>query len=555
MISELTVPYLGTAEDDVLLSQWYVAEGDPFVKGQVVAAVDTLKASFDVEAAADGVLLRRLVDAGTRVPLQAVLALVGAVGSAVPAAALDQRVAALRKASASPAPGAPHVEAVRASPPAAPAPKPAPPQSAPPVALASAAPVVPASSSLPTMPRRTEPAAAPAARQLARELGLDLDSVRGRGPGGLIRFDDVQAAARDAVPPAASGDGRVAPSFLALVRADRVAFGALASEFKVALYRQNGAILGPGVVFERGAVLLVDHLELGSEVLVGEHTVVEARELRAGDRLQIGRGGRMHCRRIAIGDEVRFADGVEIDGSETFGPDAELVVGSQVSIGERVRLDPSHRLEIADGVVIECDALLTTQFVGGSILRGRPVRCESMRIGIGALVGRGATVLPGAELGDESVLLANSTLVDSVPSDRLWGGVPAIDLRAAGQEPSPERFAELARGLVLAFARSMQVSGGVVQVREAGDQVVLTVADGERVRRLSYAATPVADGPMVPLAEDVRVAAHVGDGEFRAAADHASIDLSGPRLLGAPGPLAQAFCGFLARRGVRVAPA
>lgn len=553
-ITELTVPYLGTAEDDVLLSQWYVAEGDTFVKGQVVAAVDTLKASFDVEAPADGVLLRRLVDAGTRVALQAVLALVGTAGAAVPAAELDQRVAALRKASASQARGAPPVEVVRASPPVAPASPPAPARPAAPVSAPPAARVVPSSSPPPTLPRRTEGAAAPAARRLARELGIDLDGVRGRGPGGLIRLDDVQAAARDAVLPTVPGDGTVAPAFLAHVRADRAAFGALASEFKVALYRQNGAILGPGVVFERGAVLLVDHLELGREARVGEHAVVEARELRAGDRLQIGRGCRMRCRRMALGDEVHFADGVEIDGSETFGPDAELVVGSQVRIGERVRLDPSHRIEIGERVEIAGHAMLTTHFVGGSILRGSPARYSAVRLGHEVQIGWAAVVLPGVELGEGAALLPNSTLADSVPAGLLFGGVPATDLHATSGPVTALRLFELGRELVLEFARQTRSLGGSVRVSDQQDQIVMAVTDHGLVRQLRFAATLVGDDPTVS-AEDVRVAARIDAPELDILPGHAAIDLSVPRLLGTPGPLAQAFCDFLARRGVRMAKA
>lgn len=527
MTTELKVPYLGTAEDDVLLSNWFVAEGESLVKGQVVAAVETLKASFDVEAVADGVLLRHVVDAGTRVSLQAVIALIGAVGEKVPAAELDRLVALARPASS----GAidpltkSHTDEVAAS------------------AKSSPAQAVPATA---------DASAAPAARRVARELGVDLGRVQGSGPGGLIRVEDVQAASRAAGIARDSADGRVASAFLDHIRNDRAAFGALASGFKVALYRQHGAMLGPGAVFAPGAVVIVDHLVLGSYAHFGQDTYVEARELRTGDRLHFGRGCRVRCTKIAIGDNASFADGVEIGGSGAFEPEAELVVGSHGFVGEHVCLDPSHRLEIGQEVVILRNAVVMTHFSGGSILRGYPVRCQGVKLGSYSQVGVGATVLPGVELGEGAMLLPNSSLVSSAPPGRLFGGVPAADLQAAAQAMTSAQFAAMARDLVVEFARQLRLRGGEVGLVETVDAVALSVADGGRVRRLRFGPAALADDKSVP-AEDVRVAPCIADADFNTApSDVVLIDLSAPRIRGTPGPLADAFREFLGRRGVRM---
>ncbi|MCA8942476.1 MAG: pyruvate dehydrogenase complex dihydrolipoamide acetyltransferase, partial [Planctomycetes bacterium] len=92
MASILRVPYLGTAEDDVLLAEWFVDEGDAFRKGDAVAVVETLKATFEVEAEADGVLLRRVVAEGVRVSLQAAIGVVGEPGEQPVAADIDELV-------------------------------------------------------------------------------------------------------------------------------------------------------------------------------------------------------------------------------------------------------------------------------------------------------------------------------------------------------------------------------------------------------------------------------------------------------------------------------
>lgn len=542
MTTELKVPYLGTAEEDVLLTNWFVAEGDAFKKGQVLAAVETLKASFDVEAIADGVLLRRVVDAGERVALQAVIGLVGEAGEKVAAAELDRLVGAIRGGAE--AGGDAKAEAATATVDGEPA------CAAPPTCAA--------------------PSAAPAARRLAKELGVELARVRGTGPGGLIRLEDVQAAARgpNVAPAAASelgaglgdrraaaaghADGRVDAEFLAYVRGDRAAFGALASDFKVALYRRHGAVLGDGVVLAPGAVLLVDHLALGAGGHFGPDACVEAHELRAGDRLRVGGGCRVHCRRIRLGDDVQFATGVEIGGDGVGETEAELVVGHRSVVGERAFLDPSHRLELGDDVVVARNAVVTTSFVAGNPLLGYPMRRFGVKLGDRAHVGPGATVMPGVEMGAGVILLANSTLVGSPPAGRLFAGVPAVDLQQAAETVAPAAAQRLACELVLAFAQQFAARNAGVDVAESEGSVVLSWTEGRRVHRLRCGAAAFAEDRAIPT-EDVRVAARVDDAVFATAApDVVWFDLSVPRMRGAAGSLATAFRTFLAGRGVRL---
>jgi pyruvate dehydrogenase E2 component (dihydrolipoamide acetyltransferase) len=201
------------------LVAWRKRPGDPIARGEVIAEVETDKGLIDIEAFTTGVLERILVEPGTTVPTGTVLAIIG-----------DGAPAAVRP------PGAPRAEPVPGPSPHPPAVAPAagvvvPPRVAPPSAAGPApraAPPVPAAgASLPT--RGAAPRAGPAtgappgrlrisplARKLAAELGIDPASVRGTGPGGAIRQEDIEraAAARAArgpeapeaiVPPAAAG--------------------------------------------------------------------------------------------------------------------------------------------------------------------------------------------------------------------------------------------------------------------------------------------------------------------------------------------------------------
>lgn len=502
------LPYLGTAEPDVLFAEWRKAVGEAVRKGEVLAVVETLKAAFDVEAEHDGVLLRQLVEAGERVAVQAPIGVVGAAGEAGDDAALRRLLA----------------------------------NSAVPVAapLASAA-VTPAVASA-----SADAPVAPAARQRAKQLAVDLASVRGTGKGGLVRVEDVERAQ------APAGDGSIDPGFLQHIEADAAAFAALASDFKVALYRKHGARIGADCRLGRGTVLRAEKLVLGDGASFGVDCMLQAREFTAGAMLHFGARCRIRVARAQMGDNAFFADDVDIGGGGAMDPEALLQVGSHGFVGEHVHLNPCRPLVIGDEVVISRNAVLMTHSFGGSVLQGHPNRFAAVRIGDGAQIGIAAVLFPGSEVGDGAILLSGSSLVSAVPEGRLFGGVPAHDLKAAARPLAPAAMAQVARELVLEFARQLRLRGREVAVDE-GEVVELTVTDAA-VHRLAFAREKV-PAPAAAVVEDVRVAVRFADGEFEALPALAvGIELAVPRIRGRQGRLADAFREFLRKRGVRLEP-
>ncbi|MCA8941400.1 MAG: E3 binding domain-containing protein, partial [Planctomycetes bacterium] len=392
---------------------------------------------------------------------------------------------------------------------------------------------------------------APAARRLAKERGVDLDGVRGTGPDGLIRIEDVEAAAGHG---SSSSDGTLDAAFLENLRRDAAAFAALDSRFKLQLYRRHGAIIGQDAFLAPGAVLLVERIVLGDGAYFGADTSVEGRELCAGDLLHFGRNCRVRCTRIACGDNAFFTDDIEIGGGGALDPEAELVVGSHGFVGEHVHLNPCRRLEIGDEVVISRNAVVMTHSFGGSILKGYPNRFAGVRLGSYCQVGIQATLFPGVEMGEGSILLSGSSLVSSVPAGRLFGGVPAVDMKSASQPLDRDAFARVAFDLVAEFARQLGLRGRSVEVDEGADEVVVRVTEQGRTHALR--ASTVAPGDLgTTFAEEVRVVTAIDDAEWDdAPSDVVTIDLSAPRIQGPDGPLAAAFREFLRKRGVRLHP-
>jgi pyruvate dehydrogenase E2 component (dihydrolipoamide acetyltransferase) len=136
---EFKLPSLGADMDEGKLLEWKVKPGDKVKRGDLVAVVETPKAAVDIEVWQDGVVHELITQPGTTIPVGTVMARLLEAGESAP----------------------------------------------PPTAAAPA-------------PERRP--ASPAARKRARELDVDIDKLAGTGPHGAVTVEDVEKAAKPAVP-------------------------------------------------------------------------------------------------------------------------------------------------------------------------------------------------------------------------------------------------------------------------------------------------------------------------------------------------------------------
>ncbi|CAN7274822.1 pyruvate dehydrogenase complex dihydrolipoamide acetyltransferase [Rhizobium rhizogenes] len=175
----ITMPALSPTMEEGNLAKWLVKEGDKIKSGDVIAEIETDKATMEVEAVDEGTVAKILVPAGTEgVKVNALIAVLAGEGEDVAAAASG--------AGAAPA-AAPKAEAAPVA--AAPAATPAP------VALAVA--------SAPAVADGQRTFASPLARRLAKDAGIDLTALVGSGPHGRVIKKDIEAAAAGGVAKAA----------------------------------------------------------------------------------------------------------------------------------------------------------------------------------------------------------------------------------------------------------------------------------------------------------------------------------------------------------------
>ncbi|MDO3676672.1 dihydrolipoamide acetyltransferase family protein [Paenibacillus ehimensis] len=202
MAVEVVMPKLGMAMKEGSVSLWHKKEGDPVTKGEIIANIGSEKIETDLEAPADGVLLKIAVPEGEGVPPGTIIGYIGQPGEQVGTAAAG-------------AAGAKPGENAAAD-----------------AALPSDA--APAGGSAPAEApaHGRDIKISPVARKMAEAAGLDIAKITGTGPQGRITKEDVEhAIANAASTPASAGEAAASSDSQASVGSTNPALAAAPSGF------------------------------------------------------------------------------------------------------------------------------------------------------------------------------------------------------------------------------------------------------------------------------------------------------------------------------------
>ncbi|MGH6785765.1 MAG: biotin/lipoyl-containing protein, partial [Novosphingobium sp.] len=174
----IKMPALSPTMEEGTLAKWLVKVGDTVTSGDIMAEIETDKATMEFEAVDEGVIASIDVAEGAEgVKVGTVIAtLAGEGDEAAPASAPKAEPKIEAKAEAKPEP-------------ATAAPAPTPPTAA---------------------PTGNRIIASPLAKRIAAERGIDLSTIKGTGPGGRIVRDDVEGAQPGTAAPAATEAAPVA---------------------------------------------------------------------------------------------------------------------------------------------------------------------------------------------------------------------------------------------------------------------------------------------------------------------------------------------------------
>ena len=193
MAEIVRMPKLSDTMTEGVVASWLKKVGDRVKSGEILAEIETDKATMEFESFFDGVLLHIGVPTGSTAPVDSLLAILGKEGEDISAllAAEGSGIPISLPTAAAPAPAAPVAAAPAPVPVATPAPTPVPVASAPtPVTTPTPQPPTSTSTSSSTSPSSP---ISPLARRLAEERGIDVMKVRGTGEGGRIVRRDIEA--------------------------------------------------------------------------------------------------------------------------------------------------------------------------------------------------------------------------------------------------------------------------------------------------------------------------------------------------------------------------
>ncbi|MGZ3582354.1 MAG: dihydrolipoamide acetyltransferase family protein [Ktedonobacterales bacterium] len=178
MATNVILPALGMAQDTGKIVEWLKAEGEHVAEGEPLVVIETDKAAVDLEAPASGILAHVSAVAGEEVPVARVIAVILSADEAA-SIAVEKPAPAVELA-----PAAASVSSNRSA-----------------SHAATAATTPPATAS----GRNGHRAASPKARRIAAERGVDILSIHGSGPGGVVLAADVLAVSATSAAAAATG--------------------------------------------------------------------------------------------------------------------------------------------------------------------------------------------------------------------------------------------------------------------------------------------------------------------------------------------------------------
>ncbi|HML96972.1 MAG TPA: dihydrolipoamide acetyltransferase family protein [Tepidiformaceae bacterium] len=196
MAVEVTMPQMGADMTEGTLLKWVKQIGDSIQRGEVIAEIETDKATIELEAYESGTLIKLVAQEGDVVPVGDVIALLGEPSEAPPD--IERKPPAETPARRAIEPEVKERAAAAAAATAPPAPPPT------------------------EAPTATETDGrvriSPVARRIAREAGLDVSALRGSGPDGRILRRDVEAALAAATKGAPASEPAAAPPAAAPAR-------------------------------------------------------------------------------------------------------------------------------------------------------------------------------------------------------------------------------------------------------------------------------------------------------------------------------------------------
>ena len=326
--------------------------------------------------------------------------------------------------------------------------------------------------------------------------------------------------------------------------------GWLPSALKRLVYRLKGYRIGRGVRFGPFGVVVGRDVTLADHVSIGAFAIVVGRTIRIGRHSSIGTFSYVACEQIVIGEDAKIREQVFVGGPQF--PDSRFELGDRTIILQMAYLNPTKPLRIGNDTGIGGHCLIFTHGSWLNQLDGYPVTFAPVTIGNSVWLPWRVFVMPGASIGDGSVIGANSLVSGAIPPRSLAVGSPAKVIRSAPdfpKTPSPEDRDRMVNDMLAEFDAFVGYHGVTVTPGPSGGMYAGSGGTHRLHRRGRGASVPpVARGDTVLAEEALDDAARA---TLRAAGAF-WLDVAGHTRSESGSPLTEELALFLGRYGIRL---
>lgn len=211
--------------------------------------------------------------------------------------------------------------------------------------------------------------------------------------------------------------------------------GFLPSPIKKLYYRFKGYRIGRNVSIGLGSIISGKEVTIEEGAQIGFLTIIRGRSIKIGRHVQIGTMSFLDVPHIEIGEGSKINEQVFVGGLQF--PNSKFIMGRNCQIMQMSFINPTRSITIGDDSGIGGHCLLFGHTSWLSKFEGYPVEFDTIEIGRSVSVAWRVFILPGAKIGDGTVIGANSLVRGTIPERCLAVGFPA---RVVSKSPDLPRI-------------------------------------------------------------------------------------------------------------------
>jgi acetyltransferase-like isoleucine patch superfamily enzyme len=232
---------------------------------------------------------------------------------------------------------------------------------------------------------------------------------------------------------------KVDQSFLDLIQNDEQ-FKELSGDLKIELYRKYGAEIGADVKIGKGSILLCKDITIQDSAEIGNNCIIKCNSFSLGKMSVIGNNANIITRHVNIGDVFYSGNNILIGGGGAYDrADSGLTVGDSCLISSGCIINTCYPVMLGNNVGLSPNVSIYTHSHWCDVLKGYKSSFGKVTIGDDAYITGNVMIVPGITIGKGAVVLANSTVIKSVPDYTIVCGVPAKEFQKIDPDLSFEK--------------------------------------------------------------------------------------------------------------------